>query len=109
MPSKKVAGNDQMGVNAHHQLYHEAKTWLEFNHRVGGIIVVTLAGLTWLELREVRPSLLIRLSWPSCLMLLGGYNLLWSDKPAWPIGPSGLVDSLSNSESCNIKFWPSSC
>lgn len=93
-----------MGLDAHHQLYHEARAWLEFNHRIGGIIVLVLAGLTWLELREVRPSLLIRLSWPSCLMLLGGYNLLWSDKPAWPIGPSGLVDSLSNSEILQHKI-----
>lgn len=76
----------------------EAKIWLEFNHHVGGIVVFVLAGLTWLELLGRGPVLAATWGWPSCLIFIGMYNLIWSDKFAWPIGPTGLFESLSNPE-----------
>ena len=76
----------------------EIRTWLEFNHHLGGIIVLVLAGLTWLEMLGTGPVVGVRLGWPSCLILIGLYNLILSDRFAWPLGPSGLFDSLSNPE-----------
>jgi copper resistance protein D len=62
------------------------------------MVVLVLASLTWLEMLRIRPTVVIRLCWPSCLILIGLYNVILSDKFAWPIGPSGLVESLSNPE-----------
>lgn len=93
-----------LGIETRHELDHGARAWLEFNHHVGGILVLTLAALTWLELLEVGPAKVIKLSWPGCLILIGGYNLIWSDKLAWPIRPSGLVESLSNSDVLQHKM-----
>lgn len=85
-----------LGHEAHQDISYDAQTWLEFNHHVGGLIVLILAGLTWLELLEGEQAGMVRLGWPSCLILTGGYNLIWSDKLAWPIGPSGLAESLAD-------------
>jgi hypothetical protein len=76
----------------------EERIWLEFNHHLGGIVVLVLAALTWLELLGTVPILAVTVGWPSCLMFIGLYNLFLSDRFAWPIGPLGLLDSLSNPE-----------
>jgi len=87
-----------LGQDVQQEAHHEARAWLEFNHHLGGMVVLVLAGLTWLEMLEIRPTAVIRLCWPSCLILIGLYNVIFSDRFAWPIGPSGLVKSLSNPE-----------
>ena len=87
-----------LGQEIQQEAHHEARAWLEFNHHLGGIIVLVLVSLTWLEMLRIRPTVLIRLCWPSCLILIGLYNVILSDRFAWPIGPSGLVESLSNPE-----------
>jgi hypothetical protein len=66
--------------------------------------VLVLAGLTWLELLGNKPVMAVRLGWPSCLILIGLYNVILSDRFAWPIGPSGLVESLSNPEVLQHKI-----
>mgnify|MGYP001428729728 CR=1 FL=1 len=93
-----------LGLETRHGLDRDARAWLEFNHHVGGIIVLILAGLTWLELLEVGSAKMIKLSCPACLILIGGYNLIWSDKLAWPIGPSGLMESLSHPDVLQHKI-----
>lgn len=87
-----------LGQEVQQETHHEARAWLEFNHHVGGIAVLVLASLTWLEVLGIGPAMAIRLGWPSCLILIGLYNLVLSDRFAWPIGPSGVVASLSNPE-----------
>ena len=87
-----------LGQEVQPEAHHEARAWLEFNHHLGGMVVLVLASLTWLEMLEIRPTVVIRFCWPSCLILIGLYNVILSDKFAWPIGPSGLVESLSNPE-----------
>ena len=87
-----------IGQESQQEAHREARAWLEFNHHVGGIVVLVLAGLTWLEVLGIRPAGVVRLGWPSCLILIGVYNVILSDRFAWPIGPSGLVESLSNPE-----------
>lgn len=85
-----------LGQEVQQETHHEARAWLEFNHHVGGIAVLVLASLTWLEVLGIGPAMAIKLGWPSCLILIGLYNLVLSDRFAWPIGPSGVVASLSN-------------
>lgn len=87
-----------LGQEVQQEAHHEARAWLEFNHHLGGMVVLVLASLTWLEMLRIRPTVVIRLCWPSCLILIGLYNVILSDRFAWPIGPSGLVESLSNPE-----------
>jgi hypothetical protein len=82
--------------HATHQETSEANALLEFNHHVGGLIVLVLAVLAWVEVLQGEAAGMVRLGWPSCLILTGSYNLIWSDKFAWPIGPSGLAESLAN-------------
>ena len=81
----------------------DVRAWLDFNHHLGGLIVLILAGLTWLELLGKAPSVAL-LGWPACLLVIGGYNLIGSDKLAWPIGPWGLLDSLSSPEVLQHKM-----
>lgn len=90
-----VQAGSTLGHSAHQDVSLETRTWLDFNHHLGGFMVLILAGLTWLEVLEVKPAGVIKLGWPACLLLIGGYNLIASDRFAWPIGPSGLVESLS--------------
>jgi hypothetical protein len=85
-----------IGQESQQEAHREARAWLEFNHHVGGIVVLVLAGLTWLEMLGIGPTMAVRLAWPACLILIGLYNMIFSDRFAWPIGPSGLVESLSN-------------
>ena len=87
-----------LGQEVQQESHDEARAWLEFNHHLGGIVVLVLAGLTWLELLRIRPTVVIRLCWPSCLILIGLYNVILSDRFAWPIGQAGLVESLSDPE-----------
>jgi hypothetical protein len=87
-----------IGQEIEQEAHREARAWLEFNHHVGGMVVLLLAGLTWLEALGIGPAKAVRLAWPSCLILIGLYNVILSDRFAWPIGPSGLVESLSNPE-----------
>jgi hypothetical protein len=87
-----------IGPESQQEPLREARLWLEFNHHVGGLVVLVLAGLTWLEMLGIGPTMAVRLAWPSCLILIGLYNVVLSDRFAWPIGPSGLVESLSNPE-----------
>ena len=87
-----------IGQESQQEAHREARAWLEFNHHVGGIVVLVLAGLTWLEVLGISPAMAVKLGWPSGLILIGIYNVILSDRFAWPIGPSGLVESLSNPE-----------
>jgi hypothetical protein len=87
-----------IGQESQQEAHREAKVWLEFNHHVGGVVVMVLAGLTWLEVLGIGPTAAVRLAWPSCLILIGLYNVIFSDRFAWPIGPSGLIEILSNPE-----------
>lgn len=87
-----------LGQESQQEAHREARVWLEFNHHVGGVIVLVLAGLSWLEVLGIGPTVVVRLAWPSCLILIGLYNVIFSDKFAWPIGSSGLNEILSNPE-----------
>ena len=86
-----------LGLESRQDAHSEARAWLEFNHHVGGLVVLGLAGLTWLELLEIGPAA-VKLAWPSCLILIGLYNVIFSDRFAWPIGSSGLLDIPSDPE-----------
>ena len=97
-----------IGQESQQEAHREARVWLEFNHHVGGVVVLVLAGLTWLEVLGIGLTVVVRLAWPSCLILIGLYNVIFSDRFAWPIGSSGLIEILSNPEVLqHIKFWPS--
>lgn len=87
-----------IGQESQQEAHREARVWLEFNHHVGGVVVLVLAGLTWLEVLGIGPTVAVRLAWPCCLILLGLYNVIFSDRFAWPIGPSGPIEILSNPE-----------
>jgi putative copper resistance protein D len=87
-----------IGQESQQEAHHEARVWLEFNHHVGGVVVLVLAGLTWLEVLGIGQTAAVRLAWPSCLILIGLYNVILSDRFAWPIGSSGLIEILSNPE-----------
>src|SRR5215510_7131369 len=87
-----------LGQESQQEAYREARAWLEFNHHLGGVIVLVLAGLTWLEVGENPSVKVVKLGWPTCLIILGLYNVMLSDRIAWPIDPSGLMRSLSNPE-----------
>jgi copper resistance protein D len=87
-----------------HEAHREARAWLEFNHHLGGIIVLILAGLTWLEVLENGSAKVVRLGWPTCLIVIGLYNVILSDRFAWPLDSSGLVESLSNPEILQHKI-----
>lgn len=87
-----------IGQESQQEAHREARAWLEFNHHVGGVVVLVLAGLTWLEVLGIGPTVAARLAWPSCLILIGLYNVIFSDRFAWPIGSSGLIEVLSNPE-----------
>jgi len=93
-----------IGQESQHEAHREARAWLEFNHHVGGTVVLVLAALTWVEVMGIGPAMAVRLAWPSCLILIGLYNVIFSDRFAWPIGPSGLVESLSNPEVLQHKL-----
>ena len=86
-----------LGQEGPYEAHHEARVWLEFNHHVGGIVVLVLATLTWLEVLGSH-TITVKLGWPSCLILIGLYNVIFSDKFSWPIGPVGLINSFSNPE-----------
>jgi hypothetical protein len=92
-----------LGQESQYEAHREARAWLEFNHHVGGTVVLVLAALTWVEVLGIGPAM-VRLAWPSCLILIGLYNVIFSDRYAWPIGPSGLVESLSNPEVLQHKL-----
>jgi copper resistance protein D len=93
-----------IGQESQQEAHREARVWLEFNHHLGGMVVLVLAGLTWLEMLGMGPAMAVRLAWPSCLILIGLYNVILSDRFAWPIGPSGLVESISNPEVLQHKI-----
>jgi copper resistance protein D len=99
-----VCAGTSLGQESQQEAHGEARAWLEFNHHVGGLIVLVLAGLTWLEVHENSSVKAVRLGWPSCLILIGLYNVILSDRFAWPIDPSGLVESLSNPEILQHKI-----
>jgi copper resistance protein D len=96
--------NTSLGQESQHEAYREARAWLDFNHHLGGVIVLVLAGLTCLELLESGPLKVIRLGWPMCLIVIGFYNVILSDRFAWPIDPSGFMESLSNPEVLQHKI-----
>lgn len=99
-----LCAGTSLGQESQQEVYRETRAWLELNHHVGGIIVLVLAGLTWLEILGSKPVMAVRLGWPACLILIGLYNVILSDRFAWPIGPSGLVESLSNPEVLQHKI-----
>lgn len=93
-----------IGQEIQEETHREARAWLEFNHHMGGMVVLVLAGLTWLELLWADSAMIVRLAWPSCLILIGLYNMVLSDRFAWPIGPTGLAESLSNPQVLQHKL-----
>lgn len=93
-----LCASSAIGQESQQEAHRQARAWLEFNHHVGGMVVLVLAGLTWLEVLGIGPTMTVRLAWPSCLILIGLYNVMFSDWFAWPIRPSGLIESLSNPE-----------
>ncbi|HET8580255.1 MAG TPA: hypothetical protein VFL31_04585 [Nitrospiraceae bacterium] len=93
-----LCAGTSLGQESQQEAHRAARVWLDFNHHVGGTVVLVLAGLTWLEVLGSSQAMAVRLSWPSCLIFIGLYNVIFSDRFAWPIGPSGLVESLSNPE-----------
>lgn len=99
-----VSVTPSLGQESQQEAHREARAWLEFNHHLGGVIVLVLAGLTWLEVRENPPIKVVRLGWPTCLIIIGLYNVILSDRVAWPIDPSGLMESLSNPEVLQHKI-----
>ena len=63
---------------------------------MGGLVVLFLAGLTWIEVLRLRLAERVRLIWPSCLILLGLYNLFFSDLVQWPLTFDRFTRLLSN-------------
>lgn len=99
-----LCGATTIGQENLQEAPREARVWLEFNHHVGGLAVLALAGLTWLELLGIGPARMVKFAWPSCLILIGLYNIVLSDRFSWPLGSSGLVESLSNPQILQHKL-----
>ena len=99
-----VCAGPSLGQENQEEAHREARAWLEFNHHIGGLIVLVLAGLTWLELLENSSVKAARLGWPTCLILIGLYNVVLSDRFAWPINTSGLGESLSDPQVLQHKI-----
>ena len=93
-----ICVSTSLAQESNQEVYRQTRAWLEFNHHVGGIIVLVLAALTGLEVLESNASKLIRLGWPICLIVIGCYNLILSDRLTWPITASEVIESLSNPE-----------
>ena len=83
-----------LAQESNHEVYRQTRAWLEFNHHVGGVIVLVLAALTGLEVLAKA----ITLGWPICLIIIGLYNVILSDRLTWPIRASELVVTLSDPE-----------
>lgn len=86
------------------EVYRQTRAWLEFNHHVGGIVVLILAALTGMEMLQTSVAKVIRLGWPMCLIAVGFYNVVLSDRLPWPIRASELIDSLSRAEILQHKI-----
>jgi len=93
-----------LGQENQQESHRQARAWLEFNHHVGGVIVLVLAALTLIEVLENSVAKAIRLAWPVCLIVIGFYNVILSDRFAWPIEPSTLVENLSDPEVLQHKI-----
>jgi cytochrome bd-type quinol oxidase subunit 2 len=102
-----VCVSTSLGQENQQESHRQARAWLEFNHHVGGVIVLVLAALTWLEVLENSAAKAIRLAWPICLIVIGFYNVILSDRFAGPVKPSTLVENLSDPEVLSIRSWPS--
>ncbi len=76
----------------------------EFNHHLSGLFVLFMGGLLALDAAGLLGPRWLRL-WPMSLLLLGGYLVVWSDRMAWPIGPLGLLASLSDGEIFQHKLY----
>ncbi len=99
-----LCAGSSLGQENQQEAQRDARAWLEFNHHIGGLIVLVLAGLTWLEVRENSSVKAAKLGWPTCLILIGLYNVILSDRFAWPINPSGLGESLSDPQVLQHKI-----
>jgi putative copper resistance protein D len=80
------------------------RAYSEFNHHLSGLFVLFMGGLPALDAAGFLRPRWLRL-WPMSLLLLGGYLVVWSDRMAWPIGPLGLLDSLSDGEILQHKLY----
>lgn len=87
-----------LAQESNHEVYRQTRAWLEFNHHVGGVIVLVLAAMTGLEVLANSASKALTLGWPICLIIIGFYNVILSDRLTWPIRASELVVSLSDPE-----------
>lgn len=99
-----VCVSASLGQENQQESHRQARAWLEFNHHVGGVIVLLLSALTWLEVLENSAAKAIRLAWPICLIVIGFYNVILSDRFAWPVKPSSLVENLSDPEVLQHKI-----
>lgn len=99
-----VCVSTSLGQENQQESHRQARAWLEFNHHVGGVIVLLLSALTWLEVLENSAAKAIRLAWPICLIVIGFYNVILSDRFAWPVKPSTLVENLSDPEVLQHKI-----
>lgn len=80
------------------------RAYSEFNHHLSGFFVLFMGGLLALDAASLLEPRWLRL-WPVSLLLLGGYLVVWSDRMAWPIGPLGLLESLSDGEILQHKQY----
>lgn len=99
-----VCVSPSLGQENQQESHRQARAWLEFNHHVGGVIVLVLAALTWLEVRKNSAAKAIRVAWPLCLIVIGFYNVMLSDRFVWPIELSTLVEKLSDPEVLQHKI-----
>lgn len=81
-----------------------AKAYSEFNHHLSGAFVLFMGGLLGLHAAGLLRNRLLLL-WPLSLLSLGGYLVVWSDHLAWPIGPQGVFESLSDGETFQHKLY----
>src|SRR2546429_9675718 len=69
-----------IGQESQQEAHREARAWLEFNHHVGGIVVLVLAGLTSLGGLGMSPAIVVRVGWASCLILIRIFNMILSGR-----------------------------
>jgi putative copper resistance protein D len=102
-----VAGEAGAAASPAQQLWEgsaEQKAYSEFNHHLSGVFLLVIAGLFLLKEQGVVPRRWLTL-WPLSLLLLGGYLVIWSDRFAWPIGPAGFFESLTDPETVQHKLY----
>lgn len=76
--------------------WEEAVAYSQFNHHFSGVVLLLVGGLALLgAARTARAGSGLRYSWSLFLVVLGIFVLIMSDEEAWPIGPAGLIQSMT--------------